>query len=33
MSIIMKIDITMEEQITYKEIEYSFNLMLEDRKK
>ena len=28
----MKIDITTGDKITYKEIEYSFTLMLEDRK-
>lgn len=32
MPVIMKIDITTGDQITYKEIEYSFNLMLEDRR-
>ena len=32
MPIIMKIDITTGDKITYKEIEYSFTLMLEDRK-
>ena len=32
MPVIMKIDITTGDQITYKEIEYSFTLMLEDRK-
>lgn len=32
MPVIMKIDITTGDKITYKEIEYSFNLMLEDRK-
>ncbi len=30
--VIMKIDITTGDKITYKEIKYSFNLMLEDRK-
>ncbi len=32
MPVIMKIDITTGDKITYKEIEYSFTLMLEDRK-
>lgn len=32
MPVIMKIDITTGDKITYKEIEYSFILMLEDRK-
>lgn len=32
MPVIMKIDITTGDQITYKEIEYSFTLMLEERK-
>ena len=32
MPVIMKIDITTGDKITYKEIKYSFNLMLEDRK-
>lgn len=32
MPVIMKIDITTGDKITYKEIEYTFNLMLEDRK-
>lgn len=32
MPVIMKIDITTGDKITYKEIEYSFGLMLEDRK-
>ena len=32
MTVIMKIDITTGDKITYKEIEYSFTLMLEDRK-
>lgn len=32
MPVIMKIDITTGDKITYKEIEYSFDLMLEDRK-
>lgn len=32
MSVIMKIDITTGDKITYKEIKYSFDLMLEDRK-
>ena len=32
MPVIMKIDITTGNKITYKEIEYSFTLMLEDRK-
>lgn len=32
MPVTMKIDITTEDKITYKEIEYSFTLMLEDRK-
>lgn len=32
MPVIMKIDVTTGDQITYKEIEYSFSLMLEDRK-
>lgn len=32
MPVIMKIDITTGDQITYREIEYSFSLMLEDRK-
>ena len=32
MPIIMKIDITTGDKITYKEIEYTFSLMLEDRK-
>lgn len=32
MPVIMKIDITTGDKITYKEIKYSFTLMLEDRK-
>ena len=32
MPVIMKIDITTGDKITYKEIKYSFDLMLEDRK-
>ena len=32
MPVIMKIDITTGDKITYKEIEYNFTLMLEDRK-
>ena len=32
MPVIMKIDITTGDKITYKEIKYSFNLMLEDRR-
>lgn len=32
MPVIMRIDITTGDKITYKEIEYSFTLMLEDRK-
>ncbi len=32
MPVIMKIDITTGDKITYKEVEYNFNLMLEDRK-
>jgi len=32
MPVIMRIDITTGDKITHKEIEYSFNLMLEDRK-
>lgn len=32
MPVILKIDITTGDKITYKEIEYSFSLMLEDRK-
>lgn len=32
MPVIMKIDITTGDKITYKEIEYSFSLMLEDRR-
>lgn len=32
MPVIMKMDITTGDKITYKEIEYSFTLMLEDRK-
>ena len=32
MPVIMKIDITTGDKITYKEIRYSFDLMLEDRK-
>lgn len=32
MPVIMKIDITTGDKITYKEIEYTFDLMLEDRK-
>ena len=32
MPVIMKIDITTGDKITYKEIEYTFSLMLEDRK-
>nr|MBR6100789.1 nucleotidyl transferase AbiEii/AbiGii toxin family protein [bacterium] len=32
MPVILKIDITTGDKITYKEIKYSFNLMLEDRK-
>ena len=32
MSVIMKIDITTGDKITYKEVKYSFDLMLEDRK-
>lgn len=32
MSVIMKIDITTGDQITYKEIKYDFTLMLEDKK-
>lgn len=32
MPVIMKIDVTTGDKITYKEIEYSFTLMLEDRK-
>lgn len=32
MPVIMKIDITTGDKITYKEIEYSFTLMLEDRR-
>ena len=32
MPVIMKIDVTTGDKITYKEIKYSFNLMLEDRR-
>ena len=32
MPVIMKIDVTTGDKITYREIEYSFDLMLEDRK-
>lgn len=32
MPVIMKVDVTTGDKITYREIEYSFNLMLEDRK-
>lgn len=32
MPVILKIDITTGDKITYKEIQYTFNLMLEDRK-
>lgn len=32
MPVIMKIDITTGDKITYKEIKYTFDLMLEDRK-
>ena len=32
MPVILKIDITNGDKITYKEIEYQFTLMLEDRK-
>ena len=32
MPVIMNIDVTTDDKITYKEIKYDFSLMLEDRK-